>query len=90
MKLLSLDRALLRRRIYRMNVFLGLMIFVAAFILNISGEYSNLGELKAANSMFSLTAVGGLLYAASFWIYCVMSKPFWFPFTNTVKVENKN
>jgi len=40
--------------------------------------------------MFSFTAIGGLLYAAFFWIFCVMSKPFWFPFGDTLDVSNKD
>ncbi len=90
MKQLSMDSALLRRRILRMNILLGLLVFFAAFIMNISGEYSNLGELKAADSMFGLVAIGGLLYAAFSWIFCVMSKPFWFPSGSTVKINNKD
>jgi len=85
-----MDAALLRRRIFRVNILLGLLVFVAAFVLNISSEYSNLGELKAANTTFSLMAIGGLVYAAVFWIFCVMSKPFWFPRTGTLKVKNND
>jgi len=90
MKQLSIDSTLLRRRILRMNILLGLLVFFAAFIMNISGEYSNLGELKAADSMFGLVAIGGLLYAAFSWIFCVMSKPFWFPSGNAVKINSKD
>jgi hypothetical protein len=89
MKMLSMDRALLRRRILRFNIVLGLLVFVAAFSMNISGEYSNLGELKAADTMFNLLAVGGLLYASFAWIFCVMSKPFWFPFKK-LEANNRN
>ncbi|NOQ87547.1 MAG: hypothetical protein GQ550_01360 [Gammaproteobacteria bacterium] len=90
MKLLTMDRALLRRRILRSNIFFGLLVFVVAFGLNISGQYSSLGELQAADTVFNFAAIGGLLYAASFWIFCVMSKPFWFPFTGTLEVDSKD
>ncbi len=90
MKLLSMDKALFRRRMLRINIMLGLLVFFAAFIMNISGEYNNLGELKAADSMFGFVAIGGLLYAAFSWIFCVMSKPFWFPSDNTVKINSKD
>ena len=90
MKLLSMDRALLRRRILRSNILLGILVFAVAFGLNISGNYSSLGELEAADSLFNFAAIGGLLYAAFFWIFCVMSKPFWFPFTGTLKVNSKD
>lgn len=82
MKQLSMDRALLRRRLIRINIVLGLLVFLLAFGLNISGEYNNLGELKAADTLFNIVAIGGLLYAAVAWIFCVMSKPFWFPFSD--------
>ena len=81
MKLLSMDRTLLRRRILRANIFMGLLVFVVAFGLNISGKYGSFGELKAADALFNYAAIGGLLYASFSWVFCVMSKPFWFPFT---------
>jgi len=90
MRLLSMDKALFRRRMLRINIMLGLLVFFAAFIMNVFGEYNNLGELKAADSMFGLVAIGGLLYAAFSWIFCVMSKPFWFPSDNTVKINSKD
>lgn len=89
MKLLSMDRALLRRRLLRANIFLGLLVVVVAFGLNISGEYASLSELKAADTLFNYAAIGGFLYAAFSWIFCVLSKPFWFPFTGKLD-ENNN
>lgn len=86
MKLLSIDGAVLRRRILRINVLAGLLIFAVAIGLSITGEYSNLADRKAAESAFNYIAMGGLLYAASSWIFCVMSKPFWFP----VASKNEN
>ena len=79
MKLLSMDKALLRRRILRMNVLLGVLVFFAAFIVNISGEYSSLLEIEAADTVFNYVGIGSLLYAAFSMIFCVMSKPLWFP-----------
>ena len=90
MKVLPMDKALLRRRILRFNILIGFLVFAAAVALNVFGEYNSLDELKAANAMFSFTAVGGLLYAAVFWIYCVMSKPFWFPFAGTLDAASKD
>jgi hypothetical protein len=79
MKLLSRDKALLRRRILRANIFLGLLVFFVAFFLMVNGEYSNLAERKAADAIFNYFAIGGVLYAIVSWMFCVMSKPFWFP-----------
>lgn len=90
MELLSMDRALLRRRLLRINIFIGLLVFVVAFGLNISGEYGSLGELEAADSIFNFVAIGGLIYASFSWIFCVMSKPFWFPFVATTDIDEKD
>ena len=81
MKLLSMDKALMRRRLLRINVFLGLLVFVVAVGLSITGEYSSLTERQAAETVFNYVALGGMLYAALSWMFCVMSKPFWFPLT---------
>ena len=79
MNVLSMDKAITRRRILRVNIILGLMVFIIAFGVNISGEYSNLMELKAADAVFNYIAIGGVLYSAISFIFCTMSKPFWFP-----------
>ena len=79
MKQLSMDQALLRRRILRFNILLGLLAFAAAVFLTLTGEYSSLAERNAAESLFNYIAIGGLLYAAFAWMFCVLSKPFWFP-----------
>ena len=79
MKILSMDKAVFRRRILRVNVLLGLVVFITAFILMINGDYSNLAERKAADSIYNTIALGGVLYAVVSWMFCVMSKPFWFP-----------
>jgi hypothetical protein len=81
MKLLSMDKALMRRRLLRINVFLGLLVFVVAVGLSLTGEYSSLAERQAAETVFNYVALGGVLYAALSWMFCVMSKPFWFPLT---------
>lgn len=87
MKLLTMDRALLRRRILRINVMAGLLVFAVAVYMSITGEYNNLTDRKTAEALFNYIALGGLLYAAASWIFCVMSKPFWFPVAG--KSENK-
>ncbi len=79
MKVLSIDKALLRRRLLRINILLGLLVFAIAVGLSITGEYSSLAERTAAEQVYNLFAIGGLLYSAFSWIFCVMSKPLWFP-----------
>lgn len=79
MTTLPLDKALSRRRLLRANVLLGLAAFAVAIFLIITGEYASLAERTAAEALYNKIAVGGLLYSAFSWIFCVMSKPLWFP-----------
>ena len=79
MKLLSIDRAYFRRRLLRINAFTGLLLFVVGVGLTLTGEYSSLAEREAAKTLYNYIALGGLVYAAVSWMFCVMSKPFWFP-----------
>ena len=87
MKILSMDRALLRRRILRTNVILGLLVAIVAIALSITGEYSNLADRESAESVFNLIALGGIIYAAFAWMFCVMSKPFWYPVSGKNKAQ---
>ncbi|MDH5445090.1 MAG: hypothetical protein OEY52_05995 [Gammaproteobacteria bacterium] len=79
MKLLPPDKALKRRRILRLNILLGLTAFLTGFFMIATGDFSSLSESKAEVAMYNRIAIGGLLYAAVFWMYCMLSKPFWFP-----------
>ena len=79
MKLLSEDKAIMRRRLLRVNVAFGLFVVLIAFTANITGSYSNLAELKAADSMYNQIALAGVLYSVASLMFCIISKPFWFP-----------
>lgn len=79
MKLLPIDRAFFRRRLLRINVLAGLLLFVVGVGLTLTGVYSSLAEREAAETLYNYIALGGLVYAAVAWMFCVMSKPFWFP-----------
>jgi len=79
MKQLSMGQAIMRRRILRGNVILGVLVFAVAVSLTVTGEYNSLAERKSAETVFNFVAFGGLLYSAFSWMFCVMSKPYWFP-----------
>lgn len=83
MKLLSMNKALSRRRLLRINVALGLIVVLIAFAMNITGNYSSLEEIKAADSMFNVIALAGILYSVSSLMFCIISKPLWFPGKST-------
>ncbi len=54
MKILTMDKAVLRRRILRFNILLGLLVFVAAIALSLTGEYASLVERQEAESVFNM------------------------------------
>ena len=85
MKILPTDKAMLRRRILRLNILLAGLVFLVSFVLTITGEYSTLQERQAADNIYNVLMIGSLLYMAGTWLFCVFSKPFWFP----LKRENK-
>jgi len=82
MQMLPANKAIRRRRILRFNILLASLVFVAAFVLTITGEYATLQERQAADTVYNFLMVGSVLYMAGTWILCVFSKPFWFPQSN--------
>ena len=82
MKVLSMPLAIKRRRLLRLNILLGLAVFVIATYLMATGHYENYLERRAADALYTKFAIGGLLYVAATWMFCVLSKPFWFPKRN--------
>ena len=85
MKLLTADKAVIRRRLLRINIFIGILVFIVALGLMVTGEYSNLAERQAADAVFNYFALGGIFFAIFSWMFCIMSKPFWFPVTSKSK-----
>ena len=79
MKMLSPTQATRRTRILRLNILLGLVAVIFASFFMITGEYISLAERKAADQLYNLIIVGGLLYMAITWFACVFTKPFWKP-----------
>lgn len=79
MKVLPIGQAITRRRLLRINIALGLLVVLVAFVVNVTGEYSNLMELRAADSQFNYIALTGILYSAFSFLFCVLSKPFCYP-----------
>ena len=79
MKILNKNKALLRRRVLRLNILAALIVLAVSVFMIITGEYTTLEERKAADSTYNILAIGSLIYMAVVWISCVMTKPFWFP-----------
>ena len=63
------------RKVMRMNVFLGLILFAAMFFLIVTGQYENLAARMEAENLLNAFAIGGLLYSALFFILCRFTSP---------------
>jgi len=79
MKMLSSKGAILRTRILRLNILLGLIVLITTFFMMMTGEYSTLAERNEADQMYNLIMIGSILYMAAVWFGCVFTKPFWKP-----------
>ncbi len=59
----------------RFNIALGLLAFVVGVTATIFSTYDNLADRQAAESLLNIIAVGGLVYAAVFWIVKALGLP---------------
>ena len=82
MKMLSSKGAILRTRILRLNILLGLIVLLTSFFMMMTGEYSTLTERKEADQVYNLMMIGSILYMAVIWFSCVFTRPFWKPESN--------
>jgi len=59
----------------RANIALGLTAFVIGVAAIIFGDYDNLAARQASEAVLNYLAVGGLVYAAVFWIFKTLGLP---------------
>ncbi|MDH5649380.1 MAG: hypothetical protein OEY67_06955 [Gammaproteobacteria bacterium] len=64
------------RLILKGNILLGLLLFVAAVYLTLTGQYENLAMRQQTESLLNVLAIGSLLYVVAFWYLAVFTKPF--------------
>lgn len=55
------------RRLFTINIFSGLLVAAVAYVLMISGDYSNIAERKSWDAIYNLVIIGSVLYAVAFW-----------------------
>ncbi|MDH5435621.1 MAG: hypothetical protein OEX83_02570 [Gammaproteobacteria bacterium] len=63
------------RKLMRLNVFFGLILFAAMFFLIVTGQYENLAARMETENLLNAFAIGGLLYSALFFILCRFTSP---------------
>ena len=64
------------KRIFRINMLIGLVITVAATYMMITGSYDGLEARNSTETILGWTAIVGLLYTVSFWFACMFRKQF--------------
>ena len=72
------------RKIFRINMIIGLGIALIAAYLMITGTYENIQTRQATETTLSWIGVGGILYLVGFWYMCVFKHHIFF------KIETAN
>ena len=66
------------RKIFRINMIIGLGIALIATYLMITGTYENIQARQATETTLSWIGVGGILYLVGFWYMCVFKHHIFF------------
>ena len=62
------------RKVFRINMLLGLVVSIIAVYYMITGTYVNIQAREATESLLGLVGIGGMLYLVGFWYMCVFRK----------------
>jgi hypothetical protein len=66
----------LRKRLFAsVNIAAGLVAFELGLIAIVFGDYESLAARQASEGLLNTVAVGGLVYAAVFWIFRALGQP---------------
>ena len=82
MQMLDESKAIRRRRLLRLNILVAILVLALSFLLTITSTYTTLQERQAAETIYNLVMVGSVLYMVGTWMFCTLTKPFWFPQSN--------
>jgi len=64
------------KRIFRINMLIGLTITMIATYMIITGSYSDIETRSSTEAILGWTAIAGVLYTVSFWFACMFRKQF--------------
>lgn len=64
------------KRIFRINMLIGLVITIAAIYMIITGTYEGIDTRRSTEAILGWTAIAGVLYTVSFWFACMFRKQF--------------
>ena len=62
------------KKIFRVNMLIGMMVVAGSVYFILTGHYDNLQQRLGAEAVMNKVAVGGLLYVVGFWYMCVFRK----------------
>lgn len=64
------------KRIFRINMLIGLIITVVATYMIITGSYDGIEARRSTETILSWTAIAGVIYTVGFWFACMFRKQF--------------
>ncbi len=62
------------KRIFRVNMLIGLIITITATYFIITGSYDGIQARQSTESILGWTAIVGLVYTVGFWFACMFRK----------------
>ncbi len=62
------------KRIFRVNMLIGLIITVTATYFIITGSYDGIQSRQSTEAILGWTAIAGLIYTVGFWFACMFRK----------------
>jgi len=64
------------KRIFRINMLIGLSITMIATYMIITGSYEGIEARRSTEAILGWTAIAGVIYTVSFWFACMFRKQF--------------
>lgn len=64
------------KRIFRINMLIGLTITIIATYLIITGSYEGIEARRSTEAILGWTAIAGVIYTVGFWFACMFRKQF--------------
>ena len=64
------------KRLFRINMLIGLSITVIATYMIITGSYDGIETRRSTETILSWTAIAGVIYTVGFWFACMFRKQF--------------
>lgn len=74
----NISKLKILRKIFRINMLIGLSVAIIATYFIITGTYENIQAREVAETTLGWIGIGGVLYLVGFWYMCVFKHHIFF------------